>query len=450
MKTPIRDFVKEYAEKAPLRLHMPGHKGASFLGVEKYDITEVSGADSLYEADGIIRESEENASFLFGCPTYYSTEGSSQCIRAMLYLAMLCAKENGAKRPLILAGRNAHKTFLSAVALLDLDVEWLYPENEAGYLSCPVTPEALSAEILRLSNEQNAPAAVYLTSPDYLGNMVDIKRLSEVCRKHGVLLLIDNAHGAYLRFLSPSQHPIDLGADMCCDSAHKTLPVLTGGAYLHIRADMQSSVLSYVKHALALFGSTSPSYLILQSLDMANATMADEGFTAALTQTARRVDECKEKLVMSGMPANNTEPLKLTVYPRSYGYTGGEVAEYLRRHGIECEFSDPDCIVFMFTPEITESDINTLTETLVSLQKRTPLDTCTPPFVRPKRVMSVREALFSPYEILPAKSCLGRVAAAATVGCPPAVPIVACGELIDKECVRALELYGINTCAVVK
>lgn len=89
MHTPIADFVRAYASSDTLRLHMPGHKGAEFLGLEKLDITEIRGADSLYEAEGIIARSERNASILFGCPTYYSTEGSSQCIRAMLHLAAL-------------------------------------------------------------------------------------------------------------------------------------------------------------------------------------------------------------------------------------------------------------------------------------------------------------------------------------------------------------------------
>ena len=151
--TPISDFVHDYVVKHPLRLHMPGHKGTLLTGFEAYDITEVAGADSLYEADGIIRESEENASLLFGCPTYYSTEGSSQCIRAMLYLTVLYAGAQGADRPLILAGRNAHKTFLSAAALLDLDVEWLYPENDRGYLACPVSPLGLDKELSRLSGQ---------------------------------------------------------------------------------------------------------------------------------------------------------------------------------------------------------------------------------------------------------------------------------------------------------
>ena len=451
MNTPIVDFVRAYAERAPLRLHMPGHKGASLLGFEAYDITEIAGADSLYEAEGIIRESERNASLLFGCPTYYSTEGSSQCIRAMLYLIMLHAKEQGIDRPLILAGRNAHKTFLSAVGLLDTDVEWLYPEHEHGYLDCPVSPLGLTDALARLETEGRLPTAVYLTSPDYLGNMVDIEGLAAVCHGFGVLLAVDNAHGAYLRFLSPSLHPMDLGADLCCDSAHKTLPVLTGGAYLHIGAHLSMGLKSQAKQALALFGSTSPSYLILQSLDAVNALLASHGYAASLTETAKRVEACRIKLQEHGLhsPAND-EPLKLTLYPHHFGYTGIEIAQYLRDHGIECEFADPDHVVLMFTPAITEGDTERLTEVLLSLPRRTPLLFCPPPLVRPERVLSVREALLSPAETLPVSECVGRVLAAATVGCPPAVPIVVSGERIDDGAVECFGYYGIETCSVVK
>ena len=137
MNTPICDFVKKYADKGSLRLHMPGHKGYShnLLGVEQFDITEVEGADVLYFGDGIIAESQKNAGKMFGSKkTLYSTEGSSLSIRAMIYLANLHAIKLG-KKAKILAGRNAHKTFLSAVALLDVDVEWIYPENCASVMS---------------------------------------------------------------------------------------------------------------------------------------------------------------------------------------------------------------------------------------------------------------------------------------------------------------------------
>ena len=176
MNTPICDFAARYAQGDPLRLHMPGHKGQAFLGIEPLDITEIDGADSLYEADGIIRQSEDNASALFGCPTYYSTEGSSQCIRAMVYLAALHAKARG-RKPLIAAARNAHKTFLSAVALLDLEVLWLYPEQNDSYLTCRISPEALEQFLCSAAEK---PTAVYLTSPDYLGTLADIAGLSAV------------------------------------------------------------------------------------------------------------------------------------------------------------------------------------------------------------------------------------------------------------------------------
>ena len=450
MTTPIVNFIQTYKARRPLRLHMPGHKGVLLTGCEHDDITEVAGADSLYEADGIIRESERNASLLFECPTYYSTEGSSQCIRAMLYLVLLHAKEQGIDRPLILAGRNAHKTFLSAVGLLDLDVEWLYPEYEHGYLDCPVSPHGLTDALARLETEGRLPSAVYLTSPDYLGNTADIERLSAVCHGFGVLLVVDNAHGAYLKFLSPSLHPMDLGADMCCDSAHKTLPVLTGGAYLHIGSHLPMSLRAQVKQALSLFGSTSPSYLILQSLDMANAVMAGSVFADSLTQTARRVEACCSRLREMGLSAHTHEPLKLTVYPNLYGYTGYEVAEYLRGRDIECEFADPNFLVLMFTPAITEADTARFTEVLTSLPKREPLLLCPPPLIPPQRVMSVREALLSPAEVLPISECVGRVAAAATVGCPPAVPIVVSGERIDESAVECFKYYNIETCMVIK
>ena len=450
MTTPILDFVHAYVTKHPIRLHMPGHKGVLLTGCESYDITEVAGADSLYEAEGIIRESEHNASLLFGCPTYYSTEGSSQCIRAMLYLVTLHARARGLRRPLILAGRNAHKTFLSAVALLDLDVEWLYPPYEHGYLSCPVGQCGLTDALERLESEGRLPAAVYLTSPDYLGNTLDIEELSAVCRRFGVLLVVDNAHGAYLRFLPESKHPMDLGADLCCDSAHKTLPVLTGGAYLHVGTHLPLNLKAQVKQALALFGSTSPSYLILQSLDMANAVLASKKYVTDLSKTVKRVEACRNRLAMAGFafPCND-DPLKLTLSPRAYGYTGVDLAEHLRENGIECEFADPDYLVLMATPSTTDRDLQRLTDVLLALPRREGLLDCPPPMVRPRRVMTTREALFSPSEVLPVEDCIGRVLAAATVGCPPAVPIVACGEVIDEACLDCFRYYGIEYCSVV-
>ena len=180
MNTPICDFVRAYVRSGTSRLHMPGHKGRAFLGCEPLDLTEIAGADELYAPDSIIAESEANASSLFGTAhTFYSTEGSSQCIRAMLFLAMQNASGSG--RPRILAARNVHRSFLTAAALLDLNVSWLWPETERRSLcSCPISPACLDAALRGLDEP---PAAVYVTSPDYLGNRLDLAGLSSVC--HG-------------------------------------------------------------------------------------------------------------------------------------------------------------------------------------------------------------------------------------------------------------------------
>ena len=229
MNTPIADFVKAYTLSGASRFHMPGHKGNPVIGCEMFDITEINGADVLGNADGIIAESEANAASLFNtAKTFYSTEGSTLCIKAMLALI----KKNSIKSvPKILAARNAHKAFVYACALLGLEPEWIFPKEFTHLCACELSCNELD-DILK--NADSLPDAVYITSPDYLGNVMDVKGLSDICHKYGIPLLVDNAHGAYLAFLNESLHPIALGADMCCDSAHKTLPVLTGGAYLHL------------------------------------------------------------------------------------------------------------------------------------------------------------------------------------------------------------------------
>lgn len=444
MRTPICDFVRQYADSDTLRLHMPGHKGIGNYS-ESLDITEIKDADSLYEADGIIKESEENASRLFGCRTCYSTEGSSHCIRAMLYLISLYAKEKG-RSAKILAGRNAHKAFLSGAALVDLDVEWIFPSEEESYLSCNASPSELE---IKFSEMDELPIALYITSPDYLGNVSDIRSLSKVCRKYGVLLLVDNAHGAYLKFLPSSEHPMDLGADICCDSAHKTLPVLTGGAYLHLSDELPSLFADNVKNALALFGSTSPSYLILQSLDAVNPILEDD-LPKRISWLLPMIGETRQRLCEGGYAFCGDEKMKLTVNAKEYGYKGTQIAEYLRDHGIECEFADEDFIVLMPTPATGKEGLERLERALIGLPKKKPITERPPMIAPPKRVCSIREATMSLSESIPVKNAVGRILAEASVACPPAVPIVVCGERIEADAVRCFEYYGINTCKVVK
>ncbi len=445
MDTPIFDFVQSYQERKTMRLHMPGHKGKAFLGMESADITEIGGADELFHPNGVIQKSEENASSLFGAgKTAYSTEGSSLCIRAMVYLALLWGKERG-RKPVILAGRNAHKAFLSAAALLDADVRWLYPELEQNLIACEVTGIGLEKQLESLADK---PAAVYITSPDYLGNLSDIAALSAVCRRHDVLLLVDNAHGAYLKFLRPDRHPMTLGADLCCDSAHKTLPVLTGGAYLHIAPHAPSILREQANRAMEMFASSSPSYLILQSIDKCNALLAEEGDRMA--EFAEHISKMKDQLSAHGYVLIGEEPFKITISAKEHGYTGDGLHDLLRRQGIECEFSDPDFLTMMFTPALTEQELMRAENVLLSVPRKVRIKEKPPVLPHPRQRMSIREAMLALTEEIPVEQAVGRVLADAQVGCPPCIPIIACGEEVDEAAVRCFQYYKISSCRVVR
>ncbi|MBE6925041.1 MAG: aminotransferase class V-fold PLP-dependent enzyme [Ruminococcaceae bacterium] len=439
MDTPICEFVNRYHLSSPIRLHMPGHKGQCLTGLEHMDITEIEGADSLYHADGIIKRSEENASRLFGCPTIYSTEGSSLCIRTMLHLVLL----HGGENTVIAAARNVHSSFVSAAAMLDLKVRWLYPSQPDSYLSCKL--DAMELEIF-LINER--PTALYITSPDYLGNIADIEEIANICHRHNVLLLVDNAHGAYLRFINPSLHPMTLGADLCCSSAHKTLPALTGAAYLHIAQSAPPICYNQAKNVMALHGTTSPSYLILQSLDMVNVHLVN-GYRFQLKERIRQVRHMKERLMEYGYALTGDEPMKVTILAKAYGYTGIELAGFLRQEGIYCEYADPDHLVMMMSPAIDETQLQRVSQVLADIPRRLAITEGPPAFHQCEQERSIREAMLAPCRTVPADHALGRILASPSVGCPPAVPIAICGERIDLAAVQRFRYYGIQQVTVM-
>ena len=444
MNTPLRDFIRDYAAGDPARMHMPGHKGKALLGPEALDITEIEGADVLYRSRGVIRESEENAASLFGAArTVYSAEGSSLCIRAMLYLTLLTAKEKGIPARL-LAGRNAHRTLMTAAALLDLEVDWLLPTAGGDLLSCDVTPERLEEKL-----DAQPYMAVYLTTPDYLGRRADLRAAAEVCRRYGVPLLVDNAHGAYLRFLPEDAHPLALGADACCDSAHKTLPCLTGAAYLHLSSRAPAGWAEQAEQAMSLFASTSPSYLILQSLDRANAELAG-AYPARLRKAVEKLEDIKDILRREGWELIGDEPMKLALRASARGYTGEELHSLLRGKGIECEFADREYLVMMPSADTSEEEWDRVLTALRAIPQKAPLTEKAPALPVPERACSIRRAMLSPRETLPVEKAVGRVLADACVSCPPAVPIIIAGERITPEATACMAYYGLTDCDVMK
>ena len=420
MKTPIHDFLENYAKSGTVRLHMPGGKGLGY----PYDITEINGADELYDCGGIIRESERNAAALFGAAdTCYSCGGATLAIQAMLAAA---AEVTGKRK--IAACRYSHKSLVNAAVLLGLDITWIYPEE---FLGCGISPEAADAAI------DSDTAAVFVNSVDYLGGESDIAALSEVCGKRGVLLLVDNAHGAYKVFTG--DHPLRRGADMTADSAHKTLPAITGTAYLHL-AD--SAFRAPAKAAMGLFGSSSPSYLMLDSLDLCNAYIAEKRNEAL--RTAERVSELKRVLAADGIALRESDAMRITIDANMIGYSGYELAGHIRENGAECEMSGMRYVVLLFSVVQPESNFARTAEILHDIPRKPSLEPKIIPVFRPVRKLPLREAYLAAKETVPVKQAAGRICAGVCSPCPPCVPVVMPGEVVGEAEAKFLADCGVE------
>lgn len=426
METPIHDFLEKYAQSGTVRLHMPGGKGLIYPN----DITEINGADVLYECDRIIRESERGAASLFGAAdTCYSCGGSTLTIQAML--ASAC-EITGKRR--IAAGRYSHKSLISAAVLLGIDVDFIYPDE---FLGADITPDAVNDAIT------GDTAAVFVNSVDYLGGESDIAAISEVCRRRGVLLLVDNAHGAYKVFTG--YHPIMLGADMTADSAHKTLPAITGTAYLHLA---KSEYYRTAKAAMSLFGSSSPSYLMLDSLDICNRFISEKKSEALAA--VNRVGQLKEKLLSDGWKLYNSDAMRITIDANASGYTGAELGQLIRELGAECEMCGERYAVMLFSVVQPEADFQRVFEIMSQIPKKAAIMPESFPVIRPEKVMTPREAYFFAREKIPVSGSAGRICADICSPCPPCVPVVMPGERISCDAAEMLSRYGIKEIGVVR
>ncbi len=449
MDTPIYDFVKKYSKSGFSRFHMPAHKGVSntFLGCEPFDITEIYGADNLFAPCDIIKKSEENASSTFDTKkTIYSTCGSTLSIQTMLALA--CCENKSGETPVIIAVRNVHTAFVNACTLLDIDVEWVFSEYsfKESILTAKTSPQSIEKAICK---SKKKPVAVYVTSPDYLGNVADISGISLICKKYKIPLLVDNAHGSYLHFLEKSCHPIHLGAQMCCDSAHKTLPVLTGGGYLHISRDADDIFAKRAKEMFSLFSTTSPSYLTLASLDLCNKFL-DEQIKDKLSELIPFVKEIKV-ILSKKFQVLKSEPLKIVLSTINSGLYGYEIADILRKRKIECEYADKMHIVFMISPITEVSDLIYLKDELINIRlPKISLERIEIPDFAYKKGMSLKKAYLSEWEKVNVELAFDRICGKTVFTCPPGIPVCISGEVVSMEIIKILKMYGINEIYVVK
>lgn len=445
MKTHILDFLKQYEKSNYTRLHMPGHKGRlnELNNIDaRLDITEIDGADNLYNSNGIIEQSEKNLSNIYGSKfSVFSTGGSTLSIQTMLYSVF--QKQKTKK---IIAFRNVHLAFINSCSLLGINPVWVYPKYTNGdYVSGSFCLDDLEKTILQNKDS----GAIYVTSPDYLGYLCDIKGIVKLGDKYNIPVLVDNAHGAHLKFLKQNVHPIELGATMCCDSAHKTLPALTGASFLHIgRGEYDKA---QIKDNMRLFGSTSPSYLILASIDICIKYLYQSGeleYQRLEKNLNELKDICKQKgFVFLDLPQDN---VKITLNSFDIGYNGDELANHFRKFNIEPEYVGNGVIVFLFSPLNQKDDLEVFKNAVlkIKVKNKVKYNQCYPQISTVR--LTPQQCLFSDYEIVKIDDSVGRICGENKILCPPGVPIIMMGEVICDVNKNLLKSTGIVDIKVLK
>lgn len=427
MPAPLYDALVRYKEAGRSSFHTPGHKNnpkALPKDLFELDYTELPETGSLFDGTFPISEAEKFASELFGTArTCISAGGCTLCIQAMLRLAA----PRGGK---ILCSRVIHRSAVNAMALLGIEPVWAMPENIVGVLG-----------------KNSDVKAVYITSPDYYGRIIDIKPIAALCGQNSIPLLVDCAHGTQLMFTKPKLHPLLFGAAMTADSAHKTLGVLTGGAWLNI-AD--SRFAGGAKEAMSLFGSTSPSYPVMASLDICREMLQNNGLD--FTTVQEKVKKIKELAHSLGVtsPEGLTDPTRITLNTAAVGITGTQAAEIFRKNGVEPEYADRAYVIFIATPFNTSVDFERLANAIKSLPvgKPLPVNTSLPPL--PHVNAGLREAVLAENEYVPLENALGRTAAETVCPCPPGIPVVMPGETITNAVLPFLRDYGFSKIKVLK
>ena len=433
MPTPLYDAVRNYAGREPLRFHMPGHKGrflptAELKGLASIDVTELYETGNLYEAGEPFDSAQALWAERFGFEQCrFLTGGSTMGVHTGL---ALCGGPGGRA----LVDRGCHRAVFHALTLLDMEPVWLerpWLENLTG----PISPEDVEKALDRDPDVKT----VCVTSPTYAGVLSDVGAISRMVRARGGKLFVDGAHGAHLPFLGLDAFR---GADCVVVSAHKTLPAMGQSALLFTDGFPPDRV----RQMASVFGTSSPSYPMMVSLDTCRDWMEKRG-TQSYQLTGARVAELRERFPsLRPGPGLSLDPARFVLKVKN----GPAFARALEERGVCPEMADGGHVVFICTCQDGEDAFRTLTEILEQLrdQMGDALPLPAPPL--PERVLSPRRALFAPSRARPLKDCLGEVAACSIAPYPPGVPVVAPGERITKKELSYLKEIGYNMLSEVR
>ncbi|MDR1627577.1 MAG: PLP-dependent transferase [Oscillospiraceae bacterium] len=444
-KNDIYRSIKNYNHLGRSSFHTPAHKNNSLLNQNlslSEDITELPDTDDLYTPTSCIDISEKKATKFYETKkTIFSAGGNTLCIQTMLKL--VC----NAKVNHIMFSRNIHRSVINTMALLNIIPHWILPQK---YLNSNYPYYINPEEILSIFKKNENIKAVFITSPDYYGNILNIKEISEVCKQFSVPLLVDNAHGSHLICIDKNSHPINQGASLVADSIHKTLPSLTGSALLHITDD---KLIPYAKYSMSMFGSTSPSFLILSSIDLCIDWIAKNGHNE-FKKLLEKVNLIKKTANKKGIlyKSKCSDPARITLDTSNIGYTGDEFRKHLHKFKVEPEYCGKKYSVFIPSPLNADIDFERLQNAVLNLTpKEKVLEDKEYHFKIPTTAShTVRNAVLSEFVTVSVNNSIGKCASRAVAPCPPGIPLLIPGEIIQEEERSLLINYGISEVDVLK
>ena len=464
----LYDELLKYAEDNVLPMHMPGHKrNPEYTMTNPYawDITEIDGFDNLHEPEGILLEGKNLASRIYGSDeSYFLVNGSTAGI-----LAGICACTNPGDT--ILAARNCHKSVYHALIMNGLKPVYLHPfaERKTGIFGS-ISP----AEVYDCL-QQYHPSLVIVTSPTYEGILSDIRTIAAICHEHNIPLMVDEAHGAHLKTASQPFSPFPEsalchGADLVVQSLHKTLPSLTSTALLHRKGSLVNP--AKLKFFLDVYQTSSPSYVLMASIDSCLHRMNEECWKHQLTEWKKMTDlfyrmTSKLKVLKVFSPAGSDlffakDPSKFVITAEGTNHSGKELTELFRNeYGIELEMASEKYVIAMTGAGDTEEKILRFARAVISIDKkwseedqRTSEDAFV--YIVKETVMCTPAEAFrlsyeeDAYEELPLSLELkGRVSLEFLYIYPPGIPALVPGEEITEEIVKQAEAYETSGLTVL-
>ncbi|HJJ36112.1 MAG TPA: aminotransferase class I/II-fold pyridoxal phosphate-dependent enzyme [Methanocorpusculum sp.] len=440
-ETPILSFLIDHADKHPVSFHMPGHKGSAIYRKYGYtefldkimdcDITEIIGADNLYQTEGILKQAQEEYAKLYNVKrAYLLINGTS----GGLIAAILASVPKGGK---IILARNCHKAIYNALVLGDIRPVYAYPEMIEEY---GVSGEISVSEIKRCLQENPDASAVILPSPNYYGICSDIAAIAKIVHDAGKILIVDQAHGAHLKFFSDCGYDLpksaeECGADFTVNSIHKTLASFTQSALLTYNTDRVDRYV--LEDKLQMIMSTSPSYLLMASLDI-NADILkhhkQESIGAWYEAVRYFYDEAAKINGLNVIRTPSLDITKINLDMSAYGLTGSELEQILLKEGIYAELTTGNILMCMTGIGNTKEDMDRTLAVLRNLAATRPYN--------PKEKTATPAVLDARFELcgvpqkkerVPLEQGAGRICAQSIIPYPPGIPFICPGERITDE-----------------